>query len=60
VLVFQLNMGLAGVWIATAFDEWARAVIMYFRWKSRAWEKHGLIQHDNELQPVAPAAAPAH
>lgn len=46
VLVFQLHLGLAGVWIATAFDEWVRAVIMFFRWKSRAWEKHGLIEHE--------------
>lgn len=45
-LVFQLNLGLDGVWIATAADEWVRAVIMYFRWKSRAWEKHGLIEHE--------------
>ncbi|UQZ34018.1 MATE family efflux transporter [Paenibacillus sp. PK3_47] len=57
-LVFTLDLGLAGVWLASAFDEWLRAVIMYFRWKSRAWEKHGLIQHDTELQPVpSPAAA---
>ncbi|CAH1210350.1 putative FMN/FAD exporter YeeO [Paenibacillus auburnensis] len=60
VLVFQLHLGLAGVWIATAFDEWVRAVIMYFRWKSRAWEKHGLIQHDTEAQPVNSSAAAAH
>ncbi len=45
-LVFQLDLGLAGVWIAPAVDEWVRAVIMYFRWKSRAWEKHGLIEHE--------------
>lgn len=53
VLVFQLNLGLAGVWIATAFDEWVRAVIMYFRWKSRAWEKHGLIEHETVDAEVA-------
>ncbi|WP_052092378.1 MATE family efflux transporter [Paenibacillus sp. FSL H7-0357] len=58
-LVFTLDLGLAGVWLATAFDEWVRAVIMYFRWKSRAWEKHGLIQHDAET-PVTPSPAAAH
>ncbi len=47
VLVFQLHLGLAGVWIAIACDEWLRAIIMFFRWKSRAWEKHGLIEHEN-------------
>ncbi|OAB32906.1 MATE family efflux transporter [Paenibacillus glacialis] len=46
VLVFQLHLGLAGVWIAISCDEWLRAIIMFFRWKSRAWEKHGLIQHE--------------
>ncbi|OAB43960.1 MATE family efflux transporter [Paenibacillus antarcticus] len=46
VLIFQLHLGLAGVWIAIACDEWLRAIIMFFRWKSRAWEKHGLIQHE--------------
>lgn len=58
VLVFQLHLGLAGVWLATAFDEWVRAVIMYFRWKSRAWEKHSLIQHE-AVEPVHPAPAAA-
>jgi len=57
-LVFQLNLGLAGVWIATAADEWTRAVIMYFRWKSRAWEKHGLIQHD-DVEHSVPSTTPA-
>lgn len=55
-LVFTLDLGLAGVWLATAFDEWVRAVIMYFRWKSRAWEKHGLI-HPEAAEPLSPAAA---
>ncbi|GIP16218.1 MATE family efflux transporter [Paenibacillus montaniterrae] len=43
LLVFQLEMGLAGVWLAIAADEWARAVIMSLRWKSRGWEKHALV-----------------
>ncbi|GGF93562.1 MATE family efflux transporter [Paenibacillus albidus] len=61
-LVFELGLGLAGVWIATAVDEWVRAVIMYFRWKSRAWEKHGLIEHEGAeaaLEPGDPAVATA-
>ncbi|WP_150270019.1 MATE family efflux transporter [Paenibacillus tepidiphilus] len=59
LLVFKLDLGLAGVWLATAADEWVRAIIMYFRWKSRAWEKHGLIQHEAP-QPAPAAAAAAH
>ncbi|MFF2017930.1 MULTISPECIES: MATE family efflux transporter [Paenibacillus] len=58
VLVFKLHLGLAGVWIATAADEWLRAVIMYFRWKSRAWEKHALLEPDRpESSSASPMAA---
>ncbi|WP_017378810.1 MATE family efflux transporter [Paenisporosarcina sp. TG-14] len=42
-LVFHLNMGLPGIWLAITVDEWTRAIIMYFRWKSRAWEKYALV-----------------
>ena len=48
-LVFYLNMGLPGIWIAIAVDEWTRATIMYFRWKSRAWEKYALV-HPEALE----------
>ncbi|WP_145149661.1 MATE family efflux transporter [Paenibacillus xylanexedens] len=53
LFVFQLNMGLAGIWLAIAADEWTRALIMYFRWKSRAWEKHALVDHDEEDHGIA-------
>ncbi|MCJ8012058.1 MATE family efflux transporter [Paenibacillus sp. KQZ6P-2] len=52
-LIFHLHLGLAGVWLAIAADEWTRAVIMYFRWKSRAWERHALVA------PVDPEPIPA-
>lgn len=42
-LVFTCNLGLVGVWLAIAADEWIRAVIMYFRWKSRKWENYSLV-----------------
>ncbi|MCR8660233.1 MATE family efflux transporter [Paenibacillus endoradicis] len=42
--VFHLDLGLAGIWLAIAADEWARAVIMSMRWKSRKWEKHALVK----------------
>ncbi|MET3207315.1 UNVERIFIED_CONTAM: putative MATE family efflux protein [Paenibacillus sp. PvR008] len=58
LLVFKLDMGLAGVWLAIAADEWTRAVIMYARWKSRLWEKHALVEHDTPDQPATPI--PAH
>jgi putative MATE family efflux protein len=42
-LVFKLDLGLPGIWLAIAADEWTRAIIMYFRWKSRKWEKFALV-----------------
>ncbi|MFC3747389.1 MATE family efflux transporter [Paenibacillus sp. GCM10012306] len=60
VLVFKLHLGLAGVWIATAADEWLRAVIMYFRWKSRAWEKHALLEPDRPESSSASTMAAVH
>jgi len=44
LFVFKLDMGLAGIWLAIAADEWARAFIMSYRWKSRGWEKHALVK----------------
>ena len=43
LLVFVLDLGLPGIWLAIAADEWTRAIIMYFRWKSKRWEKFALI-----------------
>ncbi|CAG7644445.1 putative FMN/FAD exporter YeeO [Paenibacillus solanacearum] len=42
-LAFRLELGLAGIWLAIAADEWLRGVIMFFRWRSRAWEKKALV-----------------
>lgn len=54
-LVFQLDLGLAGIWLAIAADEWLRAFIMFFRWRSRAWEKHALVKHDKHAEPITAA-----
>ncbi|WP_164017105.1 MATE family efflux transporter [Pyxidicoccus trucidator] len=43
-LVFKLGLGLAGVWFAVAADEWVRGLTMWFRWRSRAWEKQSLVE----------------
>ncbi|GIP22167.1 MATE family efflux transporter [Paenibacillus sp. J22TS3] len=40
----HLEIGLLGVWIAFAVDEWLRGVIMLLRWRSRAWEKKALVK----------------
>ncbi|WP_237690750.1 MATE family efflux transporter [Paenibacillus caui] len=58
VLVFQLHLGLVGIWLAIAADEWTRAIIMYFRWRSRAWEHYSLVDQDDQANAVkAPAPA---
>ncbi|WP_127529864.1 MATE family efflux transporter [Paenibacillus kobensis] len=38
------DLGLLGVWIAFAVDEWLRGVIMLLRWRSRAWESKALVK----------------
>lgn len=35
--------GLVGVMIAALLDEWIRGIIMFFRWRSRAWQKMGIV-----------------
>ncbi|WP_274366055.1 MATE family efflux transporter [Paenibacillus thermotolerans] len=42
-LSFRLNMGLAGIWLAIAADEWIRGILMFLRWRSRAWERRSLV-----------------
>lgn len=42
-LVFHLHLGLVGVWLAIAADEWCRAILVFFRWKSRKWERYALV-----------------
>ncbi len=39
-----LQWGLAGAWIAIALDESIRGTMVYFRWKSRKWEKSILVK----------------
>jgi putative MATE family efflux protein len=43
LLAFHWNLGLAGIWLAIAVDEWTRGLIMFFRWRSRAWERKTLV-----------------
>jgi putative MATE family efflux protein len=45
-LGIHLGFGLLGIWIAFIVDEWFRGIIMYFRWRSRVWEKKVLVQNE--------------
>src|SRR5699024_4095019 len=47
-LVFTLDLGLVGVWLAIAADEWLRACIFFLRWRSRKWERHALVEPEAE------------
>lgn len=47
-LGIHLQMGLLGVWIAFAADEWLRGILMYWRWKSRIWEKKSLVLSEQD------------
>lgn len=40
LLSLKLGLGLLGIWIAMATDEWLRGILMYRRWKSRRWLKY--------------------
>lgn len=38
------GLGLAGVWLAIAADEWLRGIVMAIRWRSGAWRKKSLVE----------------
>jgi putative MATE family efflux protein len=38
-----LKLGLVGVWIAMAMDEWIRGIAMLLRWRSGAWKLKNLM-----------------
>ncbi len=35
--------GLYGMWIVFIFDEWARGLLLYYRWRSRAWQGKSIV-----------------
>lgn len=52
-LVFRMNLGLPGVWLAVAADEWLRGITMWLRWKSQAWARKSLVEPEAEPVSVA-------
>jgi putative MATE family efflux protein len=42
-LGYGLHMGLLGIWLGMAFDEWTRAILNYRRWTSGAWKNKGVV-----------------
>lgn len=39
----RMELGLFGIWLAFAVDEWLRGLLMLLRWKSRAWQNKALV-----------------
>lgn len=46
LFVFVMDLGLVGVWLAIALDEWIRAVLVLIRWKSHKWERFAIVTKD--------------
>jgi len=44
ILGVVLGLGLFGCWIAFAFDEMFRGVILFFRWRSRKWTEKTIVK----------------
>ncbi|MGC4000631.1 MAG: MATE family efflux transporter [Anaeromyxobacter sp.] len=40
LLGLKAGLGLTGVWISMAADEWLRGLLMYRRWRQRRWVKY--------------------
>ncbi|WP_024871656.1 MATE family efflux transporter [Tolumonas lignilytica] len=38
------SWGLLGIWCGFVVDEWVRGLTMFWRWRSRRWEKKVLVQ----------------
>ncbi len=42
-LSITLNLGMPGMWMALALDEWTRGIIMYKRWTRKKWYGKALV-----------------
>ena len=51
ILGIVLKLGLPGIWLAFAADEWTRGIILMMRWKSRIWQRMSIVK-DKYMEPV--------
>ncbi|MFA9557070.1 MATE family efflux transporter [Evansella sp. AB-rgal1] len=42
----HLGYGLFGIWTALIIDEWVRAILMHFRWRSKVWQRKSLVRQE--------------
>jgi Na+-driven multidrug efflux pump len=43
ILGIKCGLGLVGFWLGIGTDETTRGIVMLFRWKSKRWQKHALV-----------------
>lgn len=43
LLGIRLGYGLYGIWAAFIADEWARGIVLFLRWKSKAWKSKAIV-----------------
>lgn len=44
LLGIHLGYAMAGIWFARLFEEWARGLVIFRRWRSRRWESKALVK----------------
>ncbi|WP_342768278.1 MATE family efflux transporter [Cohnella lupini] len=49
-LGIRMGYGLVGIWTAFIVDEWLRGIILFVRWRSRAWESKSLVQRSDRKE----------
>ncbi|MBT9493568.1 MAG: MATE family efflux transporter [Paucibacter sp.] len=63
VLAVYLDLGLPGLWIAYALDEWIRGLLMWRRWATQAWVPSARAAHRRvraaKVSDCATSSAPA-
>lgn len=53
LLGIYYGYGLVGIWVAMIVDEWLRGLLMLWRWRSRKWQRMGLIERTTAQDGVA-------
>jgi putative MATE family efflux protein len=52
LLGVRLGLGVVGVWVAMAAEEWIRGIAMLLRWRAGAWQRMTLVSRGDQ-GPVA-------
>jgi Na+-driven multidrug efflux pump len=43
LLAFGLHLGLVGIWLGMAADEFYRSIVNYIRWRGGKWKEYGVV-----------------